>query len=65
MTQTTDTCLNTCKVPIVNNGSMAINVAGQILEIKSWMTTREVKMPYKWQKSIFSTLNEKLWKLTE
>lgn len=35
MTQTTDTCLNTCKVPIVNNGSMAINVAGQILEIKS------------------------------
>ena len=34
MTQTTDTCLNTCKVPIVN-GSMAINVAGQILEIKS------------------------------
>ena len=35
MTQTTDTCLNTCKVPIVNNRSMAINVAGQILEIKS------------------------------
>lgn len=29
------------------------------------MTTREVKMPYKWQKSIFSTLLEKLLKVTE